>query len=231
MSSSVRGTGGRFQALAMTHHVFHRASLGFLEDWAYMSFSRSMISWSSSLVMVLSKARFMLPRPRACTTGRSGLLVTVSDSCMTKMSGPWRHSQILLVDRWSRPCSWNVVRSMALKESMSSIPISATLMARSPMSLARSQSSMSLNPIWLFLNDLMWKRGVVVCVLWVQNLCMYVFLWPWYVCETVILMMYVSDRDYQNNSEETSNSAHLNWSHSWCHGGSCCPGLSLLWMI
>ena len=86
MSSSVRETGGRFQAfqaLAMTHHVFHRASLGFLEDWAYMSFSRS-----SSLVMVLSKARFMLPRPRACTTGRSGLLVTVSDSCMTKMSGP-----------------------------------------------------------------------------------------------------------------------------------------------
>ena len=64
MSSSVRGTGGRFQALAMIHHVFHSASLGFLEDWAYMSFSRSMISWSSSLVMVLSRARFMLPRPR-----------------------------------------------------------------------------------------------------------------------------------------------------------------------
>ena len=88
MSSSVRGTGGKFQALAMTHHVFHRASLGFLEDWAYMSFSGSVVGWSSSLVMVLSKARFMLPRPRACTTGRSGLLVTVSDSCMTRMSGP-----------------------------------------------------------------------------------------------------------------------------------------------
>ena len=39
--------------------------------------------------------------------------------------------------------------SVARKESMSSIPISATLMARSPMLLARSQSRMSLNPMAL----------------------------------------------------------------------------------
>ena len=39
--------------------------------------------------------------------------------------------------------------SVARKESISSIPISATLMARSPMLLARSQSSMSLNPMAL----------------------------------------------------------------------------------
>ena len=159
----------------MIHHVFHSASLGFLEDWAYMSFSRSMISWSSSLVMVLSRARFMLPRPRAWTTGRSGLLVTVSGSCMTKMSGPWRLSQILLVDRLSRPCSWNVVISVARKESMSSIPISATLMARSPMLLARSQSRMSLNPMapskWSNV-----RRGGCVCCERGVRACMYVIM-------------------------------------------------------
>ena len=42
-----------------------------------------------------------------------------------------------LVDRLSKPFSWNVVMSVALKESMSSIPSSATLMARSPMLLHR----------------------------------------------------------------------------------------------
>ena len=45
MSSSVSGTGGRFHARAMVHRVFHRASLGFLDDWAYMSFSKSMMIW------------------------------------------------------------------------------------------------------------------------------------------------------------------------------------------
>ena len=31
-----------------------------------------------------------------------------------------------------------------------------------------------------------------------------VFMWPWQVCKTVILMMDVNDRDYQNDSQETS---------------------------
>ena len=208
------------------HHVFHSASLGFLEDWAYMSFSRSMMSWSSSLVMVLSRARFMLPLPRVCT-GRSGLVVAGSDSCMTKMSGPWRLSHILLVDRLSRPFSWNVVMSVALKESMSSIPISATLMARSPMLLARSQSRMSLNPMALSKKNVTWKRGGCV----VNKGC-FVYVWVIMTCMYLNVGIMSSIECHVCHDLMKWNfkvALNLKWSHSWCHCG-CGPGLSLPWM-
>ena len=69
--------------------------------------------------------------------------------------------------------------SVARKESMSSIPISATLMARSPMLLARSQSRMSLNPMALS----KWsnvRRGGVVCV--VNAVFVRVCMSSWHVC-------------------------------------------------
>ena len=55
---------------------------------------------------------------------------------------------------------------VALKESISSIPISATLMARSPMLLARSQSRISLNHMAVSKMICREKggKGVGVCV-------------------------------------------------------------------
>ena len=176
--------------------------------------------------MVLSRARFMLPRPRVWTTGRSGLLVTVSGSCMTTMSGPWRLSQIRL-QRWI-DCQDHVLGMLWYP-----------WLARSPYHLSPSL------PLWwqdlpccwhvanqvcpwipgLFLNGLMWEGGGLY-VLWMRCSCMYLRAHGMCVM-TVMLVVDVNDRGCHDESQKLQSSAHLKWSHSWCHGGSCCPGLSL----
>ena len=141
------GTGCRSHAAAIEHHVFHKASRGFLDDCAYMSSSRRAMRVFSQSVTVMSRARLMLPLPPGWITGKSGRLVMGVWSKSSMISCPWMPSQRRLMLVMETPCSFMVSMLMFRRVFMSSTPVRATSMAMSPMWLSCNHWSISPNPM------------------------------------------------------------------------------------